>query len=128
MSNSKSIRRLVENEVVFRQSNEKVFKGFDELKRLAKEEGYKIPKIDKESTLFFYCECADENCRKRIELNPEEYQSIHKARDTFTVACGHEVQEIEQTVEERDGYCIVKKNYQPPKRATRLHSTEVDNS
>jgi hypothetical protein len=128
MSDAAEKRHLVENEVVFRQHNERVRSNFDEIKRLAQEAGqeYLIPNDD--SPLHFYCECSDENCKKRILMKPSVYHRIHKNRKQFVLVCGHETKLIEQVVRTEDKYCIVEKFNKPPETARKLAPTGVDNS
>lgn len=123
-----SIRRMVENEVVFRGYNERVKNGFDELKKIAEEDGQSSFITDEDTPLQFYCECADENCRKRISLSPSRYAEIHKQRDHFVIVPGHEVNEIEHTLRQEADYSIVKKHVKPPEFALGLQTTEVDNT
>ena len=131
MSESSSERRLAENEVVFRQLNEQVKKSIDETNQLAADHGqpeYVITQGPKAPALHFYCECSDENCTKRVKINYTEYNEIHKNRDHFVVALGHEVPEIEHVVRKESGYNVVKKYEAPPETVGALRPTDVDNS
>lgn len=126
-----SERRLAENEVVFRQLNEQVQKGIDEVNQLATEteQGHMriVQNVD-DAPLHFYCECSDENCVKRVVLGHDEYNRIHKHRDHFVVAPGHQVEDIERVIQVHNNYTIVKKNYTPPEHVSRLHVTDVSNT
>jgi hypothetical protein len=126
MSNSK--RRLIENELVFRESNESIKAGIDQLHEMAKEEGYHPIELDGDSQLNFYCECSDENCTQRIKLTPNEYEKLHKQRDIFTVVCGHELEDVEEVVEKRENYCVVRKFKHPPLSPKGLNVTDVQNA
>ena len=119
---------MAENEVVFRQYNERVEEGFAELKRMAEEEGQESLLDDDNSTLHFYCECSDEDCRQRVQLEPSRYKDIHIRRDRFVVVCGHENETIERVVEKTPDYCVIEKLMSPPTVATSLHDTGTDNS
>lgn len=128
MIKSISERRLAENQVVFRQYNESVQKGFDDLVSLAKEtDQTHMINID-DNPLHFYCECSDENCRKRLQLKPSRYNEIHKRRDRFVIICGHEVASIERVVQREADCCVVQKNKKPPQTASGLNITDVNNS
>lgn len=111
---------MTENDAVFRQSNEKVQDGIEELAKLANEHGQPefSPKAD--LTLQFYCECSDENCRQRIELSVSTYGDIHQNRSRFVVLPGHEVIEVESVIETNDAYTIVEKFLDPPEDPTTL--------
>ena len=128
MNNAPSKRRMAENEVVFREYNERVGKSFDELKRMAKEANQESFIRDDDTPLHFYCECSDENCRERIEMAPSRYKQIHKKRDRFVVIVGHEVKDIEHILEKQDGYSIVEKLIPIPKTVSTLKKTSVDNT
>ena len=119
---------MAENEVVFRQYNERVRQNFDEIVKLAKESGqdYLIPQDD--TSLHFYCECSDENCHKRIMLKPSIYNKIHKNRRHFIVLPGHETNVIERVVSQEKTYSIVEKYTKPPETARTLSPTGVDNT
>lgn len=128
MTDSKSIRRQVDNEVVFRQYNERVQRQFDEIKKMAKQEGQEEFVPDEDMPMLFFCECSDENCRKRVLLKPSEYRSIHKKRDRFILIAGHETHEIEHVIQHTPAYSVVEKFVDPPKSAAGLSPTDVDNS
>lgn len=130
-SNKPSERRLAENEVVFRQLNEQVQKGIEETNQLAVEANqpeYIITYGFDDPPLHFYCECSDENCTKRILINLQEYNEIHKNRNHFTVFPGHEVLRIERLVREEPDFNVVEKIIEPPKSVGELQPTDVDNS
>lgn len=127
--NKASKRHMAENEVVFRKLNERIEHDMQEHQQIAAEEGQTPLHLDGTSSLFFYCECSDENCRERIQLSPDEYKTAHQAGDTFTVVCGHEVSSIESVLFEEPGrYCVVKKFQPPPKSADQLRPTPTDNT
>ena len=114
MSQSASELRLAENEIIFRQYNESVQKGFDEIKQLAKANHQERLVKAFEDPLHFYCECANPNCHKRIMLTPKEYRNLHKRRDRFIVLTGHEVAKIEKVVKRFDDFVVVEKHVLPP--------------
>lgn len=115
MSLNAADRRKAQNEVIFKKHNQSIQAGFDEIKRLAEEDEqeYLIPK-NGNTVLRFYCECADENCRLRILLTPNEYNKLHKKPDHFVIAPGHETQRIEKVVKRTPDYNIVEKELVPP--------------
>ena len=128
MQKSLSELRMAENEVVFRQYNEQAQAGFEEIKRVAKEEGEESLIEDYDVPLPFYCECSDENCEKRIQLEPSRYNNIHTHRNSFVLIPGHEVTDIEEVVITEKNYVVVNKFIEPPFTITKLHKTDVDNS
>lgn len=120
--------RMAENQVVFRRYNESVQKGFDKLDRIAQEDGQSEYVKHSNSSLHFLCECSDENCRQRVLLRPSKYNEIHLKRNRFVIVCGHEVEHIEQVIEQNDKFCVVEKFTTPPKSSKILNVTDVDNS
>lgn len=128
MGESKAKIRMAENEVVFRQYNEKIQKGFAELKVLAQEEGHHSLVDDDDMPLHFYCECSDEDCTKRVILKPSLYSKIHKSRNSFVLIPGHETKSIERTVTEKSGYNVVEKFISPPQKVTQLNPTPLRNA
>ena len=128
MNQTQSERRMAQNEVVFRRFNEKVQKGFQDIKQMAVETNQEhLIQID-DTPLHFYCECSDENCRKRVMLKPSAYRKIHRNRRRFVLICGHETVQIEKVVGRFDNYCVVEKSVAVPSTATTLQATSVDNS
>lgn len=126
MVSSHTERHLAENEMVFREYNERVQRGFDELEQLARQEGRQHLKFEDDVPLHFYCECSDENCEARILLQPSTYANIHKHRKRFIVVKGHDVPEVESIVYKGPNYSVVEKMADLPKFATGLHDTDVD--
>lgn len=98
----RDMRRLAENEVIFKQINNDV-DGF-------------LHDVGVENLLLapFYCECSNINCHERIELAPAEYERIHKNPKRFIVLNGHEVPAVERIVELHDKYNVVEKLTEVP--------------
>jgi len=126
MSDKSSVRRLVENEAIFRQHNEKAAKGLEDLDKLAAFEGDAAPDTDGLS-LKFYCECSDENCRLRIPVKLDEYVSIHRNRARFVVVPGHEVSSLEKVVTKTNEFFVVEKFVAAPEHPEKLNETDVTN-
>lgn len=130
MTTTPSERRLSENEVVFRQLNQQVQKGIDDMNEMAREENQ--PEFVSTLTtdnipLHFYCECSDENCTQRIKISPHEYNNIHKVSDHFTVVPGHQVPTIEHVVRYEKQFVVVEKHEMPDVKVAKLHKTSLDN-
>jgi hypothetical protein len=131
MRETSSERRLAENEVMFRELNEKIQSGVSETNRLAIEDEqpeFAIPDSGRDETLQFFCECADEKCTERVALSLRNYKDIHTARDQFVIVPGHQVPIVESIVSEHPGYLVVRKKIKPPKTATTLNPTSLDNT
>ena len=130
MTDTPSERRLAENEAVFRNQNEKLKANIEETNRLADEDNqpeYKIPTDQLDSTLSFYCECADEKCNQRVEITLNEYNEIHHSKKRFVILPGHEVSSIEKLVQTENRYYVVEKFEAPPEGPTHLNPTSLQN-
>lgn len=97
-----SERRLVENEVIFRESNKHV-------QEFLEEEGGRS-----DTMVRFFCECANIDCRLRITLSLKVYKDLHKNKRHFIVVAGHELPEIEEVVKVGKGFRLVEKYMEPP--------------
>ncbi|HEX8227045.1 MAG TPA: hypothetical protein VF572_04220 [Candidatus Saccharimonadales bacterium] len=128
MEDTASERRMAENEVYFRQHNERIQREFFKLKQIADaaNQGHLV-KVD-DTPLHFMCECSDENCQARIKLTPSEYENIHQKRNQFILIAGHDSPIIERVVDEFDGYIIVQKRNLPPESVSHANRTDVHNT
>ena len=57
----------------------------------------------------FVCECLQEECREPVSLTHGEYEEVRSSPNRFFVLPGHEFAEIEEVVETRDRFLIVRK-------------------
>jgi len=57
----------------------------------------------------FLCECADLDCTEAVKLSIGEYERIRSLGVRFPIAVGHDFPEVENVVEENDGYVVVQK-------------------
>lgn len=88
------VRRIGENEAVFREVNERI---------------EEIAGTFYLSVLDVICECGDPTCTQRIEITRTEYEAWRHDATLFGVVPGHELPDVEDVVEEREEYVIVKK-------------------
>jgi hypothetical protein len=95
-------RRIGMNEALFREVNER-------LQELAV--GFK--RTDK---LDLICECGNASCASRIEMDREEYEQVRSDSTTFAVVKGHEIPDVEEIVERRRAYDVVRKSASEAKR------------
>ena len=89
-------RRAAQNQSLFRAANERL-ESLNQSFRLLLEH------------MDFACECADMGCTTAIKLSIPEYEGIRAHPNRFFVAQGHEVAEIELTVEETRDFVVVEK-------------------
>ncbi|PLS81783.1 hypothetical protein CYG49_01415 [Candidatus Saccharibacteria bacterium] len=123
-----SARRLAENEVYFRERNRAIEEQYKQIKEIAKEDGQESLIHDDDLVLQFFCECSDEDCRKRIPLRRSQYDQLHKNNNVFVVVCGHEIPEYEFVIERGEDYCIIRKKNEPPLSASKLNPSPVSNT
>ena len=88
-------RRIGMNEALFREVNER-------LEELA--QGFAHPE-----TLDLICECGNASCASRIEMDRKEYEQVRSDSTTFAVFKGHEIPDVEEIVERRKAYDVVRK-------------------
>jgi hypothetical protein len=128
MTISVAERRQIENEMIFRQANEKVSDDLNALDvQLIKDE---FPELvaGNDLTLHFICECSDENCDARIPIKLSVYKKIHKNRDAFIIKPRHQVQQIEAVIYTDDDYSVVEKNKTIAEPAGQLNNTPITNT
>ena len=88
-------RRIGLNEALFREVNER-------LEELA--QGFAHPE-----TLDLICECGNVSCASRIEMDRKEYEQVRSDSTTFAIFKGHEIPDVEEIVERRKAYDVVRK-------------------
>ena len=101
-------RRIGENEVVFRDLNERL-KELNEAFSLVEEQ------------TSFVCECGDARCTERITMSLAQYEDLRSHADWFAIVKGHEMADVEAVVEEREGYDVVAKHEGGPAQLARAH-------
>jgi len=99
-------RRIGENEVLFRQVNERV----QELNR-----GFSIV-IEHGDYL---CECGSEACVERVALTPDEYERVRTDPTHFVVKPGHVAPDVEDVLYAGEGYEVVRKSEGGPAELAR---------
>ena len=86
--------RIIENEKLFREVNERVadlqanFSGAD-------------PE--------WVCECGDESCFEKVAVPIGDYEQVRAHDDWFVIRPGHEKPDVERVVQQYDGYYVVEK-------------------
>ncbi len=128
MSISAANLNKIENEVVFRSSNERMTIGIENLKQIAEDEGQLSDVPNTKRALHYFCECSDENCRLRLKVKPELYRKLHKKNNHFIIVPGHAVSSIEKVILSTHTYQIVEKHQQDvPVKNVKLHRTDTNN-
>jgi hypothetical protein len=93
--------RIGLNEAVFREVNERI-------NDLA--EHFRL----EDQPLDLVCECGDPTCVERITMSHEEYEELRSDPMHFAVYPGHEESDVEDILERRRGYDIVRKHEGEP--------------
>ena len=89
-----SEERAAQNEVFFREANEKL--------------GEKRIELSADGRTPFLCECSDPKCTVLIQLTLEEYEYVRTHPTWFVAATGHEADT--PTAEDHGDYAIVEKS------------------
>jgi hypothetical protein len=116
-------KKLAQNEVIFRQANEKAIDELEEINNSALENGDLELIHDTDIALQFFCECSNEDCVDRIKLKPSAYQEVHQNSSQFIVLPGHNMLKIEKIVQSYPTYLVVEKIIAPPDKVTKLKNT-----
>jgi hypothetical protein len=89
-------RRIVVNEALFREVNERV-KGLNETFASITE------------VMDVVCECGSSGCMERFAIAPGEYEALRSNPDHFAIVPGHEIAEVERIVSRCGHYDVVEK-------------------
>ncbi len=92
--------RVAENEMRFRQANERI---------LAKAVDLGV----EQQALPFLCECSDARCTTVLRLTLGEYRDVRSSASRFLILPGHDTEELEAgsavTVQDGDRYHVIEK-------------------
>jgi hypothetical protein len=99
-------RRIGENESLFRAVNERI-EGLNEAFGMVTE------------TMSVVCECGDIACSEQIEISLPDYERVRADPTLFLVIPGHEIEDVEDVAERRDGYNVVCKHRGEPAEVAR---------
>ena len=88
--------RRAKNESLFRDVNERIEQVTSKLGGVESAE--------------FVCECDDLACVKRLEMELSDYEHVRDDPTTFIVLPGHEDPAVDEVVEERERYNLVRKH------------------
>ena len=85
-------RRMEHNEQLFRAVNEEI----DE-------------RSEARGDIDYLCECADASCSETVRIAHAEYEGVRDEPDRYLVLEGHAVPELEDVLEQHDGWLVVRK-------------------
>lgn len=60
-------------------------------------------------TAVFVCECGNLGCSETVELTISRYETVRSGFERFLIVPGHQIEEIEDVVEQHDAYLVVAK-------------------
>jgi hypothetical protein len=66
--------------------------------------------VPAEQLIPFLCECADDDCLARMDMNLADYDDIHRDRDQYAVLRDHRIADGERVVEQRPLFDVVSKD------------------
>jgi hypothetical protein len=89
-------RRLGENEILYREVNERV-------RELNEQFG-------SDDTIEFVCECAGLDCTDRVAMRKAEYEQVRADGARFAVVPGHEDPTIEHVVARNERFFTIEKD------------------
>jgi len=98
-------RRLGENEILYREVNERV-------RELNEQFGV-------DDRIEFVCECARLDCSERVGLSKAEYEQIRADGARFAVVPGHEDPTIEHVVARNERFFTIEKDEGGPAELAR---------
>jgi hypothetical protein len=75
------------------------------------------------NTMTVVCECGDVTCAEQIEIEIAEYERIRSDPTLFIIVPGHEIADVEDVVEEREAFHVVKKHSGDPANFARGHQS-----
>ena len=101
--NEKQMRRVGENEALFRQVNERL----ESLNESFGEFSHRFSIV---------CECGDAECAERIDIDQQEYARHRQDPALFIIKRGHETATVETVVERTETYEVVRKAPGEPTR------------
>ena len=96
-------RRVGLNEALFRQVNE-------EIRGLTSTFG------TDDGAMTVVCECGNAGCTDQLEVRIADYERIRSESRHYVIAPGHEIPDLEDVVERREGWAVVQKREGTPAR------------
>lgn len=89
-------RKIGENEAIYRAVNERI-------------ESLSAAFGAITHSMNVICECGDAGCAQQIDVEIADYERIRSESTLFIIVPGHEIPDVEDVVERKDGYHVVRK-------------------
>src|SRR3954463_16225800 len=106
-----SEKHLTGHQAVSRRANELVQTNLRELEIDEIAEGFMSAMPNKNLILHFACECLNDDCHEKVEIEFTRYHSIHEDRNQFVVFPGHQTVESEGLVAEKMKYNVTNNSW-----------------
>jgi hypothetical protein len=107
MSDEERARRIGTNEALFRQVNEEVESLQHGMRDVS------------DDLMHIVCECGELSCVERLAVPNATYARVRSDPMRFFVTPGHEIPDVEDVVEQGDGFYVVAKHAGVPERVAR---------
>jgi hypothetical protein len=92
---SVSLERLVRNQLMFREVNERIREV--------------VGHLNIKGPIDFICECSREDCTETVALAVKEYEGVRSSPTGFVIVPSHETLEVEQVVDANERFMVVEK-------------------
>ena len=89
-------QRIAKNEAMFRDINERLEQGLQQVRHSSELQE-------------FVCECGDRECEELVSLTFEEYEAVRRDSRQFAVVPGHVFFETERVVSHHERFEVVEK-------------------
>lgn len=89
------------NEAMFRKINERL-------------ETLNQPFSTLTDKIEFVCECGRRTCIERFPMQVDDYERLRADPTTFAVLKGHDTEDVEEIIEDRGDYVVVRKHRGEP--------------
>ena len=96
MTSERRQKRIAQNETSFRDINERLKEGLEQVRHLPER-------------AEFICECGRRECEQLISLTFDEYEAVRRDSRHFVVVPGHFFPETERVIERNDRFDVVEK-------------------
>ena len=97
--NEERLRRIGENEALYRQVNEQV-------------ESISEGTVATRGAFDVICECGTLDCTTQIAISADEYEQARSESERFIVVPGHQIDEIEAVIADHGSFYVIEKT--PP--------------
>jgi hypothetical protein len=87
--------RIARNEAIFRVGNERMAEWEERHEHGGRER--------------YLCECADPDCREKVELTHSQYEYVRSDSCWFVAVPGHEVPDVETVIDSHEGWNVIEK-------------------